>query len=114
MLRRQVDPVEAEQVGGLLELVDHVVDLDREHEDVVAVEGRQVLGVEELDEIARDPVALRLGGFDLLLGDARVRVLTEAAIDEPRDLERVLAGLGEEHEELARPRRERQAHGRAR
>ena len=45
---------------------------------------------------------------------ARVRVLAEAALDEPRDLERVLAGLGEEVVELGRPRREREAHGRAR
>ena len=41
-------------------------------------------------------------------------VLAKATVDEPRDLERVLGGAGEEHEELARLRRERQAHGRAR
>ena len=114
VLRRQLDAVEAEQVGGLLELVDDVVDLDREHVDVVAVERRQVLRVEQLDEIVRDAVADGLRRLHLLLRDARVRVLTEAAVDEPRDLERVLAGLGEEHEELARLRRQRQAHGRAR
>ena len=59
-------------------------------------------------------VARGLGRLHLLLRDPRVRVLAEATVDEPRDLERVLAGAGEEHEELARPRRERQAHGRAR
>ena len=110
----QLDPVEAEQVRGLLDVIDDVVDLDREHVDVVAVERGQVLRVEELDQVARDAVASGLRGLDLLLGDARVRVLTEAALDEPRDLEGVLAGPGEEDEELARLRRERQAHGRAR
>ena len=35
-------------------------------------------------------------GLDLLLGDARVRVLAEPPLDEARDLERVLARLAEE------------------
>ena len=37
----ELDAVQAEQVGGLLQLVDDVVDLDREHVDVVPVERRQ-------------------------------------------------------------------------
>src|SRR4029079_12184062 len=75
---------------------------------------RQVLRVEELDEVAGDAVALGLGGLHHLLGDPRDGMLAEAPVDEARNLERVLAGTGEEHEELARPRRERQAHGRGR
>ena len=94
--RRHLDAVEAEQVGRLLEVVDDVVDLGREQVDVLAVERRDVLRVEERDEVARDRVAGRLDRLDLLLRDAGVRVLAEAALDEPRDLERVLAGLAEE------------------
>ena len=88
--RRQLDAVEAEQVGRLLEVVDDVVDLGREHVDVLAVERRQVLGVEERDQVARDRVARGLGRLHLLLRHTRVRVLAEAALDEARDLERVL------------------------
>ena len=94
--RRQLDPVEAEEVGGLLEVVDDVVDLGRELEDVLAVEGRDVLRVEERDQLARDRVAVRLLRLHLLLRDARVRMLAEAALDEARGLERVLAGAGEQ------------------
>ena len=64
--------------------------------------GRQVLRVEQGDQVARDHVARRLGRLDLLLRDAGVRVLAEAALDEARHLERVLAALGEEDEELGR------------
>ena len=58
--------------------------------DVVAVERRQVLRVEQGDELACDRVALRLLRLDLLLRDPRVRVLAEAPLDEARNLERVL------------------------
>ena len=103
MARRHLDAVEAEQVGGLLEVVDDVVDLGRELVDVLAVERRQVLRVEQDDEIAGDAVARRLGRLHLLLRDAGVRMLAEAALDEARDLERVLARAREEHEEFGRP-----------
>ena len=89
--RRHLDAVQAEQVGRLLEVVDDVVDLGRELVDVLAVEGRQVLRVEQGDQVARDLVALRLIRLHLLLRDAGVRVLAKAALDEPRHLERVLA-----------------------
>ena len=62
--------------------------------------GRQVLGVEEHDQIAGDVVARCLGRLHLLLRDAGVRVLAEAALDEPRDLERVFARAREEDEEF--------------
>jgi hypothetical protein len=76
--------------------------------------GGQVLRVEQRDQLARDHVALRLLRLHLLLGDAGVRVLAEPSLDKPRDLERVLGGPGEEDVELARLRRERQTHRRAR
>ena len=102
--RRQLDAVEAEQVGRLLEVVDDVVDLGREEVDVLAVERGQVLGVEERDQLAHDRVARRLGRLHLLLRDAGVRVLAETALDEARDLEGVFARRGEEGEELGGPR----------
>ena len=104
--RGQLDPVEAEEVGGLLQVVDDVVDLGRELEDVLAVEGRDVLRVEERDQLARDRVAVRLLRLHLLLRDARVRMFAEASLDETRGLERVLAGAGEQVEELLGARRE--------
>ena len=48
----------------------------------------------------------------LLLRDARVRVLAEAALDEPRDLQGVLAGLAEEREELGGARGQADPHAR--
>ena len=56
------------------------------------------------DQIAGDLVPRRLGGLDLLLRDAGVRMLAEAPLDEPRHLEGVLARSREQHEELRRPR----------
>ena len=112
--RRELDPVEAEQVRGLLEVVDDVVDLGGQQVDVLTIERRQVLGVEQRDQIAGDRVSLGLGGLHLLLRHARVRVLLEAAIDEPGYLERVHARLREEGVELARPRGQGEAHGGAR
>ena len=77
---RRLDAVELEQVGRLLDVVDDVVDRRRELEDVLAVERRHVLGVQELDEVARDPVALVLGRLHVRLGDRGVRELAEARL----------------------------------
>ncbi len=77
---RRLDAVELEQVGRLLDVVDDVVDRSREREDVLAVERRDVLGVQEPDEVARDPVALVLGRLHVGLRDRRVRELAEAGL----------------------------------
>ena len=55
---------------------------------------------------------VRLLRLHLLLRDARVRVLAEAALDESRDLERVLARLAEQREELGGPRGQAEPHAR--
>ena len=112
MARRHLDAVEAEQVGRLLEVVDDVVDLGRELVDVLAVEGREVLGVQEGDQLAGDRVPRGLHCLHLLLRDPGARMLAEATLDEPRGLQRVLAGPGEEREELGRPRRQADPHAR--
>ena len=54
---RHLDAVEPEQVRGLLEVVDDVVDLGGQLVDVLAVERRQILGVEQRDQVAGDRVA---------------------------------------------------------
>ena len=63
--RRRLDLVDAEQLGGLVDVVDDVVDRGREPVDVLAVERRDVLRVQELDDLARDAVALVLELLDL-------------------------------------------------
>ena len=108
--RRHLHAVQAEQVGRLLEIVDDVVDLRRQLIDVLAVEGRYVLGVQEGDELPRESVSRRLDCLHLLLRHARVRVLAEATLDEPGHLERVLAGPREQAVELGRPGREADPH----
>ena len=103
-------PYRLEQSRGLLEVVDDVVDLRRELIDVVTVEGRHVLRVQERDQLPRDHVAFGLLRLDLLLRDPRVRMLAESPLDEPRHLERVLAGLAEQREELGGARSQAEPH----
>ena len=97
---QRLDAVEAEQVRCLLEVVDDIVDLGRELVDVLAVEWRQVLRVEELDQVARDLIARGFGRFDLILRHAGVGMLVEPPLDESRDVEGVSPGPGEEDVEL--------------
>ena len=108
--RRHLHPVQPEQVGRFLEVVDDVVDLGRQLVDVLAVEGRHVLGVQEGDQLPCERVTRGLDGLHLLLGHARVRMLAKATFDEPCDLERVLAGAREQAVELGRPGREAEPH----
>ena len=63
-----LDPVEPEQVADLLDVVDDVVELGRELVDVLAVERRHVLRVEERDQLACDLVAGRLGRLHVAPG----------------------------------------------
>ena len=81
--------------------------------DVLAVERRDVLRVQELDQVARDRVALVLSRLHLSLDDRRVRVLAEAPFDQPRGFERVRARLREQVVELGRPGNEATASSRA-
>ena len=108
--RRRLDAVELEQVADLLDVVDDVVELGRELVDVLAVERRHVLRVQQRDQLARDLVAGRLGRLHVRLGDRGVGVLAEACLGLPGSLERVRAGAGEEVVELGRTGDEAQAH----
>ena len=79
--------------------------------DVLAVERRDVLRVQQLDDLARDSVALVLARLDLALAHLAVRNLLEAALREPGDLEHVLARPREQVVERGRPRGQCKAHG---
>src|SRR3954467_5463272 len=60
-----LDLVEAEVVGDLLGVVDHVVERGCERVDVLAVDRRDEQLVEAADDVVRDPVALLLADEDV-------------------------------------------------
>ena len=103
LARRRLDAVELEQVGGLVHVVDDVVDARGELVDVLAVERGDVLRVQELDQVVRDRVALVLGLLHVRVRDRRVGILPEALLDAPPGLEGVRTGPREEVVELGRP-----------
>ena len=106
VLRRPLDAVEAEELARVLDRVDHVVDRTGEREEVVAVEGRDVLRVDQADQFARHAVALVLELLDLVLAHRGARELAETDLRLPRDLERRRGRAREQHVELVRPRAE--------
>jgi hypothetical protein len=69
--------------------------------DVVAVERRHERAVLEVDQLAREPVALVLGLPDVAEALAILRPLLEQLDEQPRDLARVRRRACEEIEELA-------------
>jgi hypothetical protein len=109
--RSRFDPVEVEEVGRLVDVVDDIVQRGGEREDVFPVERGDVLGIEELDQIARDPVAFVLDRFHVRLSHGRVRVLPEARLRFSRRFERVVACFYEQVVEGARAGNEVELHG---
>src|SRR5262245_15007631 len=106
MPRRRLDAVEPEQLGGALDLVRHLVDGERERDEVLAVVRCDELRVDRPERLRDDPVALVLELFHLVwLTDEQERAAARPALDqldeEPRDLARVQGGFVEEVEELA-------------
>ena len=101
LLHRRLDPVEAEEVGDLLDEVDDVVERRRERDDVLAVERRDERLVQPLDDVVRDPVALLLADDDVARQLAVVGPLLEHPLEQPGGAHDVRAGLLEEVEELA-------------
>jgi hypothetical protein len=77
-----LDAVEVEEVERFVQVFDHVVEHGVEREDVLAVERRHVLRVEQLDDVASDVVALVLDVLDVRLPDGRVRILGETPLDQ--------------------------------
>ena len=76
LLHRRLDLVEAEHVGGLLGVVDHVVQRRGQRVDVLAVERGHRGGVELVEDVVGDPVALLLELLDLA---AQARVVGPVA-----------------------------------
>jgi uncharacterized protein YjeT (DUF2065 family) len=97
---RRLDAVELEQVRRLFDVVDDVVERGGERVDVLPVERRDVLRVQQLDQLVRQAVALVLEGFYLVMANGAARKVAEALLDAPRGLQRVVAGLTEEGVEL--------------
>ena len=91
LLHRRLDPVEAHEVGGLLDVVDDVVELGREAVDVLSVERRDEGRVEPLDQGVGDPVALLLGEQDLLREVAAIGPVLEHVLEQPRSAKRCSA-----------------------
>ena len=97
-----LDPVEVEQIGRVLDHVDNVVDRGGKPKDVLAVKRGYVLGIEEMKEIAGQPVADVLDLLDLVVADRRAWEATEPGLRLASCLQRVRASPSEEVVELGR------------
>ena len=79
LARRLLDAVEAEQLGGVLGLVGHLVDREHELDEVLAVVRRLELRV-TAEELGREPVALVLELLHVVLRGPTTE-LAEALLD---------------------------------
>ena len=75
----RLDPVEVEELGGVVHEVDRVVDGGGERVDVLAVDRRHVLRVQEPDQLPRQPIAFVLELLELVLADGGW--IAEASLD---------------------------------
>src|SRR3954451_17773720 len=91
-------------------MVDDVVDSRGQRVDVLAVQRCYILGVQELDQVMGEPVALGLELLDTVMRDCRVGELTETLLGRASGLQRVQAGLFEQVVKLVRARYQRQSH----
>ena len=101
LLHRRLDVVEAHEVGGLLGVVDDVVQRRRERVDVLAVDRGHRRAVQPVDDVVRDPVALLLADQDLAAEPAGVGPLLQQPAQQLGGMQDVRARLVEEVEELA-------------
>src|SRR4051794_39790563 len=100
LLERRLDLVEAEVVGDLLGVVDHVVERGRERVDVLAVDRRDEGLVEPPDDVVGDPVPVLLADEDVAGELAALGERDEHVLEQARGAQDVAAGLLEEIEEL--------------
>src|ERR671935_210047 len=96
-----VDPVPGDVACRFVDVVADVVERARELVHVVAVEGRHERAVEQVDELARQPVALVLQLLDVAEETAVLWKLLEQPDEQARDLDRVPRGAAVENEEFA-------------
>ena len=95
LLHRRLDREEAHEVGGLLDVVDDVVELGGEGIDVGAVESLRGVEIETPDYVLRDPVALLLGLENVAGHPALLRPCVEHVLEQLRPPQDVGACLGE-------------------
>ncbi len=99
-------------VGSLVDVVADVVEHRRELVHVVAIERRHERAVQQVDHLARQPVALVLELADVGQLALGVRPILEQLDEQPRDVARVGGGLGEQVEEAALLRGQAERHRR--
>src|SRR5438132_8547467 len=102
-----LDAVADDVPRRLVDVVADVVDRTREVVDVVAVERRHERPVQQVDELARHTIALVLRFLDLPQEVAVGRKFVEQAAELLRDADGVRRRAGEQPEELAILRDER-------
>ena len=100
LLHRRLDVVDAERVGGLLGVVDDVVERGRQRVAVGEVERRADLaGAEPVDDVVRDPVALVLADHEVVRELGALGVVVDDVAQQHRRALDVAAGLLEQVEE---------------
>ena len=95
----RLDLEEAEVVGHLLGVVDHVVERGGELVDVLAVDRGDEGLVEALDDVVRDPVAVLLADQDVASELAALREVAQHLLEQPGGAQDVAARLLEQVEE---------------
>ncbi len=101
LLHRRLDPVQPQEIGDLLDVVDDVVELGGEVVDVLAVERGDERRLHSLDDVVGDPVALLLGLEDVAREPTVVGPLVEHLLEQPCGAQGVFPRLDEEVEEGA-------------
>ena len=97
VIRWRLDPVEPQEVSGLLAEVDDVVDMRGQPVSVVRVEGSRCLLKEMPDQVVRDAVALVFAIDDLLPAGGRyIWPGAHQIVQQRRRARGVLAGVAEE------------------
>jgi hypothetical protein len=96
----QLDPVQAQHVGGCVDVVDHVVERAQEREDVLAVDRRDEGAVQPLERVVHDLIAAVLDVLDRrrLLGERAVG--REHLLEQGGALAQLVRDRGEVLEEL--------------
>ena len=102
-----LDAVAGDVARSLVDVVADVVDRAGQQVDVVTIEGRDERAVEQVDDLARQPVALVLELLDLPQVRAVRREVLEQLDELPGDADRVLRGALQEPEELSSLRDQR-------
>ena len=102
------NPIDVEQLARVVDVVHHVVGGGREPVDVLTVERRDVLGVEQRYDLAGHGVADILKCLDLGVLDSGG--VGKALLNQQRGLDRVRSGAREHVEKLRGLGQDRESH----